>query len=168
MRGVEDSSALAARLHEALLERGLTVASAESLTGGALGDLLSSTPGASATYRGGVVSYATDVKQRLLGVTDETVAMYGVVSAECATQMAVGVRDLMGADWAVSTTGVAGPTLQEGKPAGTVYVGVTGPEGTTTVLLPLDGDRRAVREGTCRAALTAMLDAVVGDGRPVR
>lgn len=168
MRDVEDSGALAARLHEALLERGLTVASAESLTGGALGALLSSTSGASATYRGGVVSYATDVKQRLLGVTDELVATYGVVSAECARQMAVGVRDLVGADWAVSTTGVAGPTLQEGKRAGTVYVGVTGPGGTTTVLLHLDGDRRAVREETCHAALAAVLAAVVGEGRPVR
>lgn len=162
MRAMEDI-ALAARLHEALRARGLTVASAESLTGGALGDLLSSTSGASVTYRGGVVSYATDLKQSLLGVSDETVARHGVVSAECAEQMAVGARSLLGSDWAVSTTGVAGPTLQEGKPAGTVYVGVAGPDGAHSVLLHLDGDRRGIRVQTCHAALAVLLDAVAGE-----
>ncbi len=162
MRDMEDIS-LAARLHEALQARGLTVASAESLTGGALGDLLSSTAGASTTYRGGVVSYATDVKQRLLGVSEETVTTYGVVSAECAVQMAVGARSLIGSDWAVSTTGVAGPTLQEGKPAGTVYVGVAGPDGAHSMLLHLEGDRRGIRVQTCHAALSALLDAVTGE-----
>src|SRR5689334_21435686 len=97
VRAVEASD-LAARVHEALLARGETVASAESLTGGGLGRLLSATPGASATYRGGVVSYATDVKQSLLGVTDEVVAGEGVVSAACAAQMAGGARALLRAD----------------------------------------------------------------------
>jgi PncC family amidohydrolase len=157
---VDDSSTVAAQLHAALLERGLTVASAESLTGGALGDLLSSTAGASATYRGGVVTYATDLKQSLLGVSDETVETYGVVSAQCATQMARGVRELAGSDWAVSTTGVAGPSEQEGKPAGTVYVGVAGPACAEAVRLHLEGDRRAVRVQTCGAALAVVLDAV--------
>jgi nicotinamide-nucleotide amidase len=161
MRVVEDDGR-AARVHEELLRRGLTVASAESLTGGALGDLLSSTPGASATYRGGVVSYATEVKQRLLGVSDALVATYGVVSGPCAVQMAVGARDLLSADWAVSTTGVAGPDLQEGKPAGTVFVGLAGPDGTTAVALHLAGDRHSVRRETCREALAALLRAVVG------
>ena len=114
MQSVEDD-ALEAQVHAALLSRGLTVASAESLTGGALGDRLSSTPGASATYRGGVVSYATEVKQSLLGVSDELVATYGVVSAQCARQMAEGVRALVGSDWAVSTTGVAGPHAPGGQ-----------------------------------------------------
>jgi PncC family amidohydrolase len=163
MRDMEDVS-LAARLHDALRARGLTVASAESLTGGALGDLLSSTSGASATYRGGVVAYATDVKESLLGVSEETVATYGVVSAECAVQMALGARSLLRSDWAVSTTGVAGPSLQESKPAGTVYVGVAGPDGAHGLLLHLDGDRRGIRVQTCHAALTALLDAVADDG----
>jgi PncC family amidohydrolase len=156
--------ALAGRVHAALLERGLTVGTAESLTGGALGDLLSSTPGASATYRGGVVSYATELKQSLLGVGDDVVATYGVVSAQCAAAMADGARALLGTDWAVSTTGVAGPDLQEGKPAGTVHVGLAGPDGTTSVALRLAGDRRAVRDGTCRRAVAALLEAVVGAG----
>ena len=159
MQSVEDV-ALEAQVHAALLARGLTVASAESLTGGALGDLLSSTPGASATYRGGVVSYATEVKQSLLGVSDELVATYGVVSAQCARQMAEGVRALVGSDWAVSTTGVAGPDLQEGKPAGTVHLGLAGPHGTTSVLLHLAGDRREIRTRTCHEALGALLGSL--------
>jgi PncC family amidohydrolase len=159
MRRVEATD-LAARVHAALLARGETVASAESLTGGGLGGLLSATPGASATYRGGVVSYATDVKESLLGVTAEVVASDGVVSAACAAQMAGGARALLRADWAVSTTGVAGPTEQEGKPAGTVFVGVSGPTGTGTVGLRLDGDRDGVREATCVAALEALLAAL--------
>ena len=161
MRRMEDRT-LAARVHDALLARGTTVATAESLTGGGVGRLLSSVAGSSATYRGGVVSYATDVKVSLLGVTEELVADQGVVSAACAEQMAVGARELMRSDWAVSTTGVAGPTLQEGKPAGTVHVGVAGPDGVRSVALHLEGDREGVRAGTERAALEALLGRVTG------
>jgi PncC family amidohydrolase len=153
---------LAARVHDALLARGATVATAESLTGGGVGRLLSSVAGSSATYRGGVVSYATDLKVSLLGVPEELVADQGVVSAACAEQMAVGARALMRSDWAVSTTGVAGPTLQEGKPAGTVHVGVAGPDGVRSVALHLEGDREEVRAGTERAALEALLGRVTG------
>jgi PncC family amidohydrolase len=160
-----EDRASATRLHGELLARGLTVGTAESLTGGALGDLLSSTPGASSTYRGGVVTYATELKQSLLGVRDDLVATYGVVSAECARAMADGARELLAADWAVSTTGVAGPDRQEGKPVGTVHVGLAGPTGTTSVALRLQGDRRAIRDGTCGRALAALLEAVVGAAR---
>ena len=158
------SEELAARVHAALLARGETVASAESLTGGGLGRLLSATSGASATYRGGVVSYATDVKQSLLGVSEEVIARDGVVSAPCARQMATGVRGLLRADWSVSTTGVAGPTEQEGKPAGTVFVAVAGPDGVHAEALRLPGDRTAVREATCHAALEALLATVTAAG----
>ncbi|CAN5700804.1 CinA family protein [soil metagenome] len=160
MRRVEDST-LAAQVHEALLARGSTVATAESLNGGGVGRLLSSVAGSSATYRGGVVSYATDVKVSLLGVAEDLVATHGVVSAACAEQMAVGVRALLRSDWAVSTTGVAGPTLQEGKPAGTVHLGVAGPDGVRSIGLELEGDRESVRAGTEQAALTALLDRVL-------
>lgn len=142
------SSDLAAALHEVLLARGETVACAESLTGGGVADLLSSTPGASATFVGGVVSYATSVKREVLGVTATV-----VVSAECATQMAHGVRSLLGSDWAISTTGVAGPEEQDGQPVGTVYVGVAGPQGVRAHRFDLYGDRRAIREQACGAAL---------------
>ncbi len=154
---VED---LARQVHERLRARAETVASAESLTGGSLGDLLSGTPGASATYRGGVISYATEVKQQLLGVTDEVVRTHGVVSGPCAEQMALGARGLLGSDWALSTTGVAGPDAQDGLPAGTVFVGVAGPAGVEVLALRLDGDRAQVRRSACRAALGGLLDLV--------
>ncbi|MGI9155687.1 MAG: CinA family protein [Marmoricola sp.] len=152
----------AAPMHELLVGRGETVASAESLTGGQLAAQLSGPPGASASYVGGVVSYATSVKEQVLGVPAGLVASYGVVSAECAEAMASGVRRLTGATWAVSTTGVAGPTEQEGKPVGTVFVGIAGPGGVTSVALHLDGDRAAIRRQTCRLAVEQLRTAIDG------
>jgi nicotinamide-nucleotide amidase len=152
---------LGAQLHAELLARGKMIASAESITGGGLGDLLTAAPGASETYLGGVVSYATSVKQQLLGVTDETVENEGVVSAACAQEMAAGVRDLLKADYGVSTTGVAGPTEQEGKPVGLVYVGVAGPQGVRAVELQLDGERAEIREQACIEAVRAVIESVV-------
>jgi PncC family amidohydrolase len=153
---LEDGPELAARLHEELLGRGETVACAESITGGGLADLLSGTPGASATFVGGVVSYATRIKRDLLGVTASQ-----VVSADCASQLASGVRGLMGADWAVSTTGVAGPDKQDDKPVGTVYVGVAGPLGVQVHRLSLHGDRATIRADATRAAVQALVDELV-------
>lgn len=155
-----DVVTLAANLHAVLLERGLTIGTAESLTGGALGDLLSGTPGASGTYVGGVISYATEVKRRLLGVSEATVNGYGVVSAQCAQEMARGVRDLLGADLGVSTTGVAGPTEQEGKPVGLVFVGVAGPDGVRAHELRLTGDRAAIRAQTSQQAIRLLLERI--------
>ena len=155
-----DEMTLAATLQAELVLRAQKVATAESVTGGGLGEVLSAAPGASSTYLGGVISYSTSVKQRVLGVSEETVAQHGVVSAECAAEMAVGVRALLGADYAVSTTGVAGPTAQEGKPVGLVFVGVAGPDGVTTRRLDLDGERGQIREKAVREALEALLTAV--------
>lgn len=143
----------AASLHRALLARGETVGCAESLTGGALADLLSSTPGSSATFVGGVVSYATQVKRDLLGVTAAQ-----VVSADCASQMAQGLQRLLGVDWALATTGVAGPDRQDDRAVGTVYIGVAGPGGVQVHRLALDGDRATIRAGACTAALEALAD----------
>ena len=156
-----ESQDLGAQLHAELLARGKMVATAESITGGGLGGLLSAAPGASETYLGGVVSYATAVKQQLLGVTDRTVEEDGVISAACAREMAAGVRDLLKSDFAVSTTGVAGPSEQEGKPVGLVYVGVAGPRGARAVELKLDGDRAEIREQACLEAVRAVLESVV-------
>jgi nicotinamide-nucleotide amidase len=155
--GADDGVHTASRLHEALRARHQTVGCAESLTGGDLAALLSSTPGASATFVGAVVSYATRVKRTLLGVTAEQ-----VVSGECAAQMAAGVRDLLGVDWALSTTGVAGPDRQEDQPPGTVYLGLAGPGGVRTALLSLGGDRGAIRSATCLAATAMLLEEVSG------
>ena len=143
-----------------LLEVGATLATAESLTGGLVGAAVTSVSGSSAVYRGGVVSYATDVKQSVLGVPAAVVAADGVVSEACARAMAEGARRLVGADYAVSTTGVAGPDLQEGKPAGTAYVAVAGPRGTLVRALSIAGDRAQVRAGVVAEALGLVLEAV--------
>lgn len=149
----------AVRVMYRLVERGETLATAESLTGGLVGDLLTSVPGSSSFFLGGVIAYATEVKQALLGVSEETVEKYGVVSAECATEMAAGVLARTGATWAVSTTGVAGPETQEDKPVGLVYVAVDGPRSDVRELR-LEGDRGAIRRQACEEAFIALLETV--------
>jgi nicotinamide-nucleotide amidase len=135
---------------------GDTLATAESLTGGRLAAAVTAVPGASTSYLGGFVTYATELKQTLLGVPAELVEQYGVVSGECARAMAEGCRAVTGATYAVATTGVAGPDLQEGKPVGTVYVGVAGPDGVTAVSMELVGDRHQIQDRACREALAAL------------
>jgi nicotinamide-nucleotide amidase len=152
---------------ELLAGRGETLATAESLTGGMLASLLTGVPGASRSFRGGVVSYATELKESLLGVPAEVVAEHGVVSGPCAAAMAEGARRLAGATYAVATTGVAGPDLQEGKPAGLVFVSVAGPEVTTVRELHLDGDRQAVRYAACERALDALAEVLAREETPL-
>ena len=159
----DDQQVLGATLHAELVRHEATLATAESLTGGALGDLISASPGASETYLGGVVTYATEVKTEVLGVRQETVDEYGVVSAECAREMAERVRALLGTDWGVSTTGVAGPTEQEGRPVGTVFVAVAGPDGTQHRQLDLDGNRAEIRQQACVSAAKLVLEALVDE-----
>ena len=151
----------AVRVMYRLVERGETLATAESLTGGLVGDLLTSVPGSSAFYLGGVIAYATEVKRAVLGVSEETVEKYGVVSAECAAEMAAGALARTGATWAVSTTGVAGPEPQEDKPVGLVYVAVDGPRSAVRELR-LEGDRGAIRRQACEEAFIALLQTVNG------
>jgi nicotinamide-nucleotide amidase len=162
---VLDKAALGAGLRAELLARRMTLATAESLTGGLLADLVSAPPGASETYVGGVVSYATRVKVGILGVRPETVEEHGVVSEQCAREMAEGVRALLGADWGVSTTGVAGPSTQEDQPVGTVFLAVAGPTGTTCEEHHVAGDRSQVRALASRAAARLVLQRVVAGQR---
>ena len=149
---------LAERVLALLQERGQTLATAESLTGGRLASALTGVPGASRSYVGGVVAYATSVKEMVLGVPAELVAQYGVISAECALAMARGAAGVTGATWGIGTTGVAGPDLQEGKPAGTVHVGLVGPGASTALALELVGGREAIQDRTCQEALSALAD----------
>lgn len=146
--------------HALLRSRGATCATAESLTGGRLAAALTEVPGSSETYLGGVVTYATGLKRELLGVPPVLIERHGVVSAECARAMARGVRRVTGATYGVSTTGVAGPDRQEGKPVGTVFVGICGPDGDTAVAMELGGDRTTVQERTVTEALTALSAAL--------
>ena len=141
---------------ERLAERGETLATAESLTGGTLAGLLTEVPGASRAFVGGVVSYATRVKESLLGVPHEVVASHGVISRECACAMARGARSRLDATYALATTGVAGPDRQDGYPVGTVWVALAGPDGEQARLLDLAGDRASVRAGACEGALALL------------
>jgi nicotinamide-nucleotide amidase len=150
-------------VHQLLADRGATVAVAESLTGGLLGAALTSMAGASATFRGGVLVYSRDLKETLGGVPGPLLHAEGAVSAEVAAAMAAGVRDRTGATYGVALTGVAGPDLQEGRPAGTVFVAVAGPAGGQVRSLRLRGDRAAIRSGSVDAALDMLRDVVSAD-----
>lgn len=147
-------------LIEHLTQQGLTVAVAESLTGGLLCAALTEVPGASAVVRGGVVAYATDLKASELGVSTELLASQGAVDADVALQMATGVASQMGADIGLSTTGVAGPEPQDGKAVGTVFIACAWGEKRSVEELSLSGTRNEIRSLTVHAALR-MLASVV-------
>ena len=154
-----------------LIDAGQTVATCESLTAGLLAATLADVPGASAALRGGLVTYATDLKHTLARVPQEVLVAHGPVARETAIAMARGVRAVCGADWGVSLTGVAGPDPQDGHPVGEVWVGVAGPEDigvaelAGTVLGSADllvGDRAAIRRQAVTAALAIMVRVRAG------
>ncbi|MFC4906460.1 CinA family nicotinamide mononucleotide deamidase-related protein [Actinomadura gamaensis] len=150
-------------VHRLLAERDATVATAESLTGGLIGAELTKMPGSSATYAGGVVSYATGLKHRLLGVDDALLAREGAVHPDVARQMAEGARDRLGADYGVAVTGVAGPEPQDGRPVGTVYIAVAGPGNAFCVTrprLPVPGTGAESRAALRRMTVVHALDLV--------
>jgi nicotinamide-nucleotide amidase len=150
--GVDDDT-LESVVHGLLLGTQATVATAESVTGGLLGAALSLTPGASATYRGGAVVYATETKTAALGVPGSLLAERGPVDPDVATAMADGARLRFAATYGLATTGVAGPTAPDGKPVGTVYIALVGPGGTVVRDLRLAGNRDRVRRVTVLTAL---------------
>ena len=142
------------RVIEKLRERGLLLATAESCTGGLCAKRLTDVAGASQVFCGGVVSYVNDVKMRLLGVKEETLAKFGAVSGETAREMAEGVRKATGADVAVSVTGVAGPSSDEmGNVVGTVFIAFSSEQETISEKLQLSGDREKIREQSVNAML---------------
>jgi nicotinamide-nucleotide amidase len=148
----------------ALRPRRLTVATAESCTGGLIAKLLTDRPGSSDYFLGGVVAYANEAKTELLGVPTALLEARGAVSPEVAEAMAAGARTRFGADLAVSTTGVAGPGGgSPEKPVGLVYLGLAGAAGSRSRRLDLAGDRDAVRSAAATAALRWLLEAA-GEG----
>jgi nicotinamide-nucleotide amidase len=150
----EDERTIAEIVLDLCREGGLTLATAESCTGGLVSARLTAVPGASAVYRGGVVSYSNEVKERALGVPSEILERHGAVSAETAKAMAEGVRDRLGADVAVAVTGVAGPDGGTGdKPVGLVFVHAVGPGGEEARRSELPGDREMIRGRATAAAL---------------
>ena len=149
-----------AQLIGELTVRGLTIATAESLTGGGLVARLVDVPGASRVVRGGACTYAVDTKASVLGVSETQLAATGPVDEQVARQMARGARSLFGADIGLSTTGVAGPGPADGFEAGTVHIACAHPKGEEHRLLHLGGDRAAVRVGAIGAALALVRDVL--------
>ncbi|MGA7987318.1 MAG: CinA family protein [Candidatus Dormiibacterota bacterium] len=156
-----DAASLGARL----LERGMTIAVAESCTGGLLGAALTATAGSSAFVRGGVIAYADDVKADHLGVGRHLLATHGAVSPEVAAAMAAGVRERFGATIGVGITGVAGPAASEHKPAGLVFVAVALADTERVIRIDEDQGREANRANAVHAAL-ALCATVIGPSAP--
>ena len=148
-----DDDRLDVAVHRLLAAHGATVAVAESLTGGLVGAELSRMPGSSATFRGSLVVYATDLKETLAGVPGPLLSTAGAVSPETAAALAAGARERLGATYGLGATGVAGPSEQEGHPVGTVHLAVAGPDGGVVRSLRLPGDRERVRALTVTSAL---------------
>jgi nicotinamide-nucleotide amidase len=138
----------ARRLIHSLTDRALTIAVAESLTGGLVVAELVSVPGASVVVRGGIVAYATELKHELLGVDADLLAAGGPIQAAVAEQMASGVRTRLRADIGLATTGAAGPDPQDGHPPGEVWVAVASADGIRSMRLELGGDRTGIRRET--------------------
>ncbi|NGO13574.1 CinA family protein [Streptomyces sp. HC44] len=146
--------------------RGETLAVAESLTGGLVAAEITAVPGASKAFRGSVTAYATEVKRDVLGVDATLLEQCGAVDPQVAGQMAAGVRKVLGADWGVATTGVAGPEAQDGQPVGTVFVAVDGPSvalgggigGGKVAALRLNGGRTEIRMESVRSVLGLLLE----------
>lgn len=151
-----NSDTLPGVVHQLLAERAATVAVAESLTGGGVGAMLSETPGATATYRGAIVAYATELKTSLLGVPADLLAERGPVDADVAVAMADGVRARLVSTYGVAVTGVAGPDAADGTAPGTVFLGLSGPAGSRSHALRLPGPREQVRLLTAVSALDAL------------
>jgi len=153
----ETAHDLAGEILALLKARGHTVAVAESLTGGLVAAALTDIPGASASFRGGVVTYATELKAALLGVDPVLLARHGAVYAPVAAAMAAGVRERLGATYGVATTGVAGPEPADGQPVGTAHIAVSAADDTVVRTIALTGDRHDIRRLTVEHALGLLL-----------
>jgi nicotinamide-nucleotide amidase len=150
---------LAERLQGICLGRGLTVAVAESCTGGLVAAALTDVPGSSGYFLGGIVSYADGAKGTLLGVPEASLAAHGAVSAQVARAMAVGARERLGTALAASVTGIAGPDGgTTDKPVGLTYVGVADERGTDVRRFTWTGDRAGNRQASVRAVLELLVE----------
>lgn len=141
-------------------QRGLTIATAESLTAGLVASAIAGVPGASAVLRGGIVSYTSEVKASLLGVDRTLLAEVGAVDLQVGEQMAAGALEACGADVGVATTGVAGPEPHEGKDVGTVVVAVATRTSRAARELRFTGNRAEIREAACAAAVRMLVEAI--------
>ena len=139
--------------------KGKTLATAESCTGGGIGAALTGVPGSSAVYKGGIISYCNEIKQKLLGVPEQLLSRCGAVSAPVAEAMAIGALRALDTDVAVSVTGLAGPGGDEfGNPVGTVFIGYADEKTVLSKQYHFSGDRESVREQAVREALRLILE----------
>ena len=137
---------------------GKTLATAESCTGGMIGQMITAVPGSSAVYKGGIISYTNEIKHKLLGVDETLLETEGAVSASVAKAMAEGARRVLSTDIAVSVTGLAGPGGDDrGNSVGTVYIGYADERGAEVFSFLFAGDRDAVRTQAADAALALVL-----------
>jgi len=150
--------AIAEKLVNALIEKKITCATAESCTGGGVGHAITAVPGSSAVFMGGIISYDNSVKRDVLGVPEEVLATNGAVSSECAAAMAEGARRRLKTDLAVSITGIAGPGGGSAeKPVGLVWFGLASAKGVATEKMVFPGGREAVRSAAIDHALDMLL-----------
>ena len=141
--------------------QGRTLVTAESCTGGGIGAALTDVPGSSAVYKGGIISYSNEVKISQLGVSANTLEKFGAVSEQVARQMAIGARERLGADYAVSVTGLAGPDGDAyGNPVGTVYIGFAEADKVAVNKYLFSGEREEIREQAIQAALDLILSQI--------
>jgi len=143
----------AAQLIKILKRRGLTVSTAESITGGGLAEAFTSVAGSSAVFQGGFITYSDVSKTKFLGVAKRVLNKHTAVSEEVAILMAQSARTQFKTDFAIATTGVAGPGRAFGQKAGTVWIAIDSKNGTSTVQLALAGDRAQIRHATIESAL---------------
>ena len=136
---------------EKLIDRKLTIATAESITGGLIAKMITDVPGSSTILNESFITYAIEAKVNILGVDKNIIDKFGVVSAEVAKDMAIKLKMLTGRDICISTTGNAGPTVCDDKPVGRVYVGINYLDDVKVLELNLSGDRMSIREKTCEA-----------------
>lgn len=150
-------------LFETLTKCNLTLATAESCTGGMIGAAITAAPGVSSVFKGGIIAYSNEVKTQLLGVSSEILESFGAVSRETVTAMARGVCDILGSDCAISVSGIAGPEGgTEQKPVGTVWISVHTPDSTDAFHYVFGGDREAVRQAATSESLGLLLRQLQG------
>lgn len=147
-------------LVEELKEKKLVLTTAESCTGGLISSVIVNISGASTVFKQGFVTYCDKAKEDLLGVKHETMDKYKAVSSEVASEMATGAKEVSGADVAVSVTGVAGPSMEDGKPVGLVYIGCAYKDRVEVREFNFDGDRKTIRFKATKNALQLVLDCI--------
>ena len=146
------------KLIEKLKSKNMTLCCVESLTGGLFASTVTSIPGVSSVFKGGVVTYWNEIKNEVVGVSKDTIDQYGVVSSECASEMARGAKRMFSSNVAISFTGNAGPTSMEGKPVGLVYIGVVIDKTVFTFEYIFEGDRNTIRNKCVEAGINKILE----------